>query len=69
MRVHDGDFAYDIEPAHDPLTVLPLGWTYRVYALRPERELMKGKARTMKDALRKGQDQVKKFKEEEKRAA
>jgi hypothetical protein len=58
MRVHEGNFAYDIEPTYEPHTLVAAGWCYRVFALRPERELISGKARTQQEPVRKGRKEV-----------
>jgi len=58
MRVHDGDFAYDIEPVYNLLTLVPAGWRYRVFAMHPERELISGQVRTQEQAVRKGRKEA-----------
>ena len=41
MRIHEGNFAYDIEQPRDPLTQLPLNWRFTVYQLRPVEEVVR----------------------------
>lgn len=55
MRIHEGDYAYDIEPVRDPLTQLQSGWKYRIFQLRPEPEqvLLKGHAESRAAAEKK----------------
>ncbi len=35
MRIHEGDYAYEVRPKRDPLTQLSAGWQYLVYRVRP----------------------------------
>jgi hypothetical protein len=51
MRIHEGNFAYDIEQLRDPLTQLPLNWRYTVYRLRPVEEVVqRGEAESREEA-------------------
>ncbi|HZR28600.1 MAG TPA: hypothetical protein VFA71_07450 [Terriglobales bacterium] len=51
MRIHEGNFAYDIEQLRDPLTQLPLKWRYTVYRLRPvEEAVQRGEAESREEA-------------------
>lgn len=54
MRIHEGDFAYDIEQPRDPLTQLPLSWKYRLFRVRPKEEVLaSGEAETRAEAEKK----------------
>ena len=47
MRIHEGEFAYDLERPRDPLTQLALNWRFTVYRLRPaEMVVFRGEATT-----------------------
>ena len=51
MRIHEGDFAYDLEQPRDPLTQLALKWRYRIFRVRPMEELVSsGEADTREEA-------------------
>ena len=53
MRIHEGNYAYDIEQPRDPLTQLPLKWRFTVYTLRPvEQALNRGEAESFLEAER-----------------
>jgi hypothetical protein len=58
MRIHEGNFAYDIEPIMDPSTRLRTGWRYRVFAMRPERELLRGEEKTREEAEQKATQEI-----------
>lgn len=67
MRIHEGDFAYDLEPTRDPYTQLQSNWKYRVFRLRPEPELvlLKGEADTRAAAEKKAKAALSRFMAEE----
>jgi hypothetical protein len=51
MRIHEGNFAYDLEQQIDPLTQLRSHWKYTVFELRPlEKALNTGQAATRPEA-------------------
>jgi len=35
MRIHEGDYAYEVRQVRDPLTQLTKAWQYVVYRVRP----------------------------------
>lgn len=54
MRIHEGNFAYDLEQPRDPQTQLALNWKFTVYQLRPfEEALVRGEAPTRVEAEKK----------------
>lgn len=54
MRIHESDFAYDLEQPRDPLTQLALKWRYRIFRVRPAEELVSsGEAETREEAEKK----------------
>jgi hypothetical protein len=62
MRIHDGDFAYDIEQPRDPLTQLPLSWKYRLFRVRPKEEILEsGEAETREEAEKKARAALRKL--------
>jgi hypothetical protein len=59
MRIHEGNFAYDIELPRDPQTQLALNWRFTVYRLRPaEQVVSKGEAPTRTEAEKKAKGVV-----------
>ncbi len=40
MRIYEGDYAYEIEQVTDPATLIPSGWKYNLYRVRPFNELL-----------------------------
>ncbi len=40
MRVYEDNFAYEIEQVIDPSTLVPQGWKYNVYRIRPVNQLL-----------------------------
>lgn len=51
MRIHEGNYAYDVELQRDPSTQLPLNWRFVVYRLRPvETPVAQGDATTREEA-------------------
>ena len=70
MRIHEGNFAYDIEQLRDPLTQLPLNWRYTVYRLRPVEEVMqRGEAESREEVEEKAKGVVAKLMGDEHRPA
>lgn len=54
MRIHEGNFAYDLEQLRDPLTQLPRQWKYTIYRLRPvDERIASGEADTREEAEKK----------------
>lgn len=54
MRIHDGDFAYDLEQPVDPVTQLRSKWRFTLYKVRPaEHKLSSGEAETREEAEKK----------------
>jgi hypothetical protein len=54
MRIHEGDFAYDLEQPIDPLTQLRSRWKFTLYKVRPaEHKLASGEAETREAAEKK----------------
>ena len=57
MRIHEGEFAYDLERPRDPLTQLALNWRFTVYRLRPaEMVVFRGEATTQPEAEKKARN-------------
>lgn len=51
MRIHEGDFAYDLEQPVDPLTQHRSKWKFTVFKVRPsEMKLASGEAETREAA-------------------
>jgi hypothetical protein len=70
MRIHEGNFAYDLEQPRDPLTQLPLNWRYTVYRLRPIEEVVeKGEAGSQQEAEKTAKTAIAKLMEGEHRPA
>ena len=40
MRIYECNFAYEIEQVFDPSTLVPQGWKYNVYRIRPVNQLL-----------------------------
>ena len=54
MRIHEGNFAYDLEQLRDPSTQLLQQWKYTIYRLRPvDERLSSGEAATKEEAEKK----------------
>ena len=65
MRIHEGDFAYDIEQQRDPATQLPRNWRYRVFRVRPvELVISRGEAPTRQEAETQAQKDIARFQQE-----
>lgn len=59
MRIHEGDFAYDLEQPVDPLTQLRSKWKFTVYKIRPaEQKLASGEADTREAAEKKARTEL-----------
>jgi hypothetical protein len=59
MRIHEGDFAYDLEQPRDPLTQLALKWRYRIFRVRPVEELVaSGEADSKEEAEKKARSAI-----------
>jgi hypothetical protein len=62
MRIHEDNFAYDLEQPRDPQTQLALNWRFTVYQLRPVEEIVvRGEAATRAEAERKAKAAVSKL--------
>jgi hypothetical protein len=54
MRIHEGNFAYDLEQVRDPLTQVLQQWKYTIYRLRPmEERVASGEATDRAEAEKK----------------
>jgi len=40
MRIYEDNYAYEIEQVLDPATLVPSGWKYNVYRVRPFQQLL-----------------------------
>jgi hypothetical protein len=59
MRIHEGDFAYDLEQPVDPLTQLRSKWKFTLYKVRPtEQKLAWGEAETRESAEKKARAEL-----------
>lgn len=59
MRIHEGNFAYDLEQPRDPQTQLALNWRFTVYKLRPVEEIVvRGEAASRAEAEKKAKAAV-----------
>ena len=55
MRIHEDNFAYEIEQVFDPATMVSMGWKYNVYRVRPLNQLLRsGNAESREAAEREG---------------
>jgi hypothetical protein len=62
MRIHEGDFAYDLEQPVDPLTQLRSKWRFTLYKVRPaEHKLASGEADTKEAAEKKARNALAKI--------
>jgi hypothetical protein len=51
VRIHEGDYAYEVERVLDPATQVQLGWRYNIYRARPvDRLVSSGEAKTREAA-------------------
>lgn len=70
MRIHEGDFAYDLEQPVDPLTQLRSRWKFTLYKVRPaEHKLASGEADTREAAEKKARAALEKITRSGSRAA
>lgn len=70
MRIHEGNFAYDLEQPRDPLTQLALNWRFTVYQVRPaEQVAARGEAGTRAEAEKKAKGIITRLSKEQKIAA
>lgn len=70
MRIHEGNFAYDLEQPRDPQTQLALNWRFTVYQLRPsEQVLAKGEADTRAEAEKKAKSTISRLVSKERKVA
>lgn len=70
MRIHEGDFAYDLEQPVDPLTQLRSKWKFTVFRIRPaEAKLASGEADTRDSAEKKAKAALAKASTHDSRAA
>ncbi|HEY6348041.1 MAG TPA: hypothetical protein VI636_01405 [Candidatus Angelobacter sp.] len=70
MRIHEGNFAYDLEQPRDPQTQLALNWRFTVYQLRPtEQILSRGEAETRAAAEKKAKSTVSRLMNQERKIA
>ena len=59
MRIYEGNYAYEIEQVIDPATLIPLGWKYNLYRVRPINQLLQsGTVQTKEAAEAEGQRAV-----------
>lgn len=70
MRIHEGDFAYDLEQPIDPLTQLRSKWKFTLFRIRPaEEKLASGEADTREGAEKKAKAALAKASTQDSRAA
>lgn len=70
MRIHEGDFAYDLEQPIDPLTQLRSKWKFTLFRIRPsEEKLASGEADTRDVAEKKARAALSKVASQVSRAA
>lgn len=70
MRIHEGNFAYDLEQPRDPQTQLALNWRFTVYQLRPtEQILTRGEAETRAAAEKKAKSAISRLMNKERKIA
>jgi len=70
MRIHEGNFAYDLEQPRDPQTQLPLNWRFTVYQLRPtEQVVARGEASSRPEAEKKAKSTVSRLVNKERKTA
>lgn len=70
MRIHEGNFAYDLEQPRDPQTQLALNWRFTVYQLRPSEQILaKGEADTRAEAEKKAKSTISRLLTKERKIA
>jgi hypothetical protein len=66
MRIHDGDYAYEVGQQRDPLTQLLSSWKYSVYRVRPRDEAIEsGSGESRADVERKAKSVLAKVRRRE----
>lgn len=59
MRIHEGDYAYEIRQNRDPMTQLVTSWAYAVYRVRPVDHLIeKGEVETQRASEEKARAKI-----------
>ena len=59
MRIHEGDYAYEVFPTRDPLTQLAGNWKYQIFRLRPvEERLASGEEASKEKAEQKAREKL-----------
>lgn len=67
MRIHEGDYAYEVRQMRDPLTQLTKSWQYVVYRIRPvDQVLERGDLETREDAEKRAKMRLSQFLKTEK---
>lgn len=62
MRIHEGDFAYDLEQPVDPQTQLRSTWRFTLYRVKPtDEKLGSGEAPTRAEAEKKARSALAKL--------
>ena len=70
MRIHEGDYAYEVERVLDPATQVQVAWRYNIYQVRPIDQLVgSGEAETREDAEQAGRKALEKAIEMRSRSA
>ncbi|HEY6251640.1 MAG TPA: hypothetical protein VI685_16910 [Candidatus Angelobacter sp.] len=70
MRIHEGNFAYDLERPRDPQTQLALNWKFTVFQLRPaEQVVTRGEASSRAEAEKKAKNTISRLAGQQKKAA
>ncbi len=49
MRIYEGNYAYEIEPALDPQTQVSKGWRFNIYRVRPQDQLLQSETARSKE--------------------
>jgi hypothetical protein len=66
MRIHEGEYAYDLELQRDPATQLVLNWRFIVYRLRPvEVAVGRGEGATREEAEAQARKLIRKLAKED----
>lgn len=70
MRIHEGNFAYDLEQPRDPQTQLALNWRFTVFQLRPtEHVIARGEGGTREEAEKKARSTITRLASKERKIA
>jgi hypothetical protein len=68
VRIHEGDYAYDVEQLRDPLTEVRSNWKFTISRVRPvEKILSVGEAATRAEAERKARQAISSLLERERK--